>query len=366
MGTLRKGASLRLDHLSKLFGDVVAVDNIDLFVEPGEFLTLLGPSGSGKTTTLAMIGGFLEPSSGEVYVNDTPVSGLPSYKRGLGMVFQNYALFPHMTVFQNIAFPLKLRHLSRAEIASRVRSILEVVRLPGYGHRYPRELSGGQQQRVALARALVFNPEVLLMDEPLGSLDKQLREEMQLEIRRIHEELKVTIISVTHDQEEALTTSDRVAVMNQGRVEQVGSPEDIYERPTTSFVARFIGESNFFKGRVVDIHGKELLCRVDDELVLRSGLTEGICRGNLVTLAVRPERLVFLAGNERLPNMVEGVVEEVVYVGHSLRYQIRLAAGRLLSHKRPGSARGADVRQGDRVRVGWTVDDSITLRSETG
>lgn len=360
-----KGASLRLANLSKRFDDVVAVDNLQLVVPPGEFLTLLGPSGSGKTTTLAMIGGFLEPSSGEIFVNETPVSRLPPHKRDLGVVFQSYALFPHMTVFQNIAFPLRFRQASGGEIAARVRSMLDVVRLPGYDHRYPRELSGGQQQRVALARALVFNPDVLLMDEPLGSLDKQLREEMQLEIRRIHEELKVTIISVTHDQEEALTTSDRVAIMKQGRIEQVGTPEDVYERPATAFVAGFIGESNFFTGSITAIHGNELVLRTNDGLDLRALLTEGLSPGGLVTLAVRPERLVLLWGEERLPNMVEGMVEAVVYAGHSLRYQIRLGAERLITLKRPGAVRSMDVRQGDRVRVGWTVESCFTLRPET-
>src|SRR4051794_16533896 len=243
-GPVTAGLPLRLDRLNKRFGDFVAVDEISLEIAGGEFLTLLGPSGSGKTTTLMMIAGFTEPSSGHIRLGDRPIDALPSYRRGFGMVFQNYALFPHMTAAENIGFPLKMRGVSSNDRARRVAGALEMVRLPDFGARYPNQLSGGQQQRVALARALVYNPPVLLMDEPLGALDKKLREEMQLEIKRIQKELGITAIYVTHDQEEALVMSDRIAVMNHGEIEQVDGPSRIYEHPATRFVADFIGESN--------------------------------------------------------------------------------------------------------------------------
>ena len=243
-------------------GPVVAVDSVSLDIAPGEFLTLLGPSGSGKTTTLMMLAGFEIPSDGEIYVDDTAIAAIPPYKRNIGMVFQNYALFPHMTVGENIAFPLKMRGLSKSEIARMSKEALELVKLPGYEGRYPRQLSGGQQQRIAVARALVFNPRVLLMDEPLGALDKQLRESLQLEIKSLHDQLGVTIVYVTHDQQEALVMSDRIAVMNNGRIEQIGSPVALYDQPQSRFVASFIGESNFLSGRVLSCDGGRCLVEI--------------------------------------------------------------------------------------------------------
>ena len=245
------GAAVVLERLHKSFGPVIAVEDLDLAIEPGEFITLLGPSGSGKTTTLMMIAGFDYPTSGEIYIDGQPIVGVPPHRRDLGMVFQNYALFPHMTVAENIGFALKQRRVSKAETARSVAESLEIVRLRGYEGRYPRQLSGGQQQRVALARAIIFKPRALLMDEPLSALDKQLREELQLEIKRLHRQLGITFIYVTHDQREALILSDRVAVMNAGRIEQVGSPSDLYDRPANRFVASFVGESNFLAGTVV-------------------------------------------------------------------------------------------------------------------
>lgn len=362
--TIKHGASLRLENLTKHYVEVVAVNRINLYVEPGEFITLLGPSGSGKTTTLAMIGGFQEPSSGEIYVNDRPISGLPPYKRHLGVVFQNYALFPHMTVFDNIAFPLKFIQIPRAEVPERVRRMLEIVRLPGYERRYPRQLSGGQQQRIALARALVFNPSVLLMDEPLGALDKKLREEMQLEIRRLHQELEVTIVYVTHDQEEALTMSDRIAIMNHGRIEQLGDPTSIYKHPATAFVASFIGESNFFSGSVTAVQGEELILRTGAGLLLRAQRVNGVAPGEEARVVVRPERPVFMAEGESLPNLVEGVVEEVIYLGHTLRYHVRLSDDQLLIIRKPEAPHSLNVQLHERVRIGWTVEDCITLQAE--
>src|SRR5262252_3250474 len=245
-----KGAEVRLEGLVKTFGATRAVDGVTLTAQAGEFLTLLGPSGSGKTTTLSCVAGFAVPTEGEVFIGGTPVTFEPPFKRNVGMVFQNYALFPHMTVAENLAFPLRMRKRPAVEIRERVAGALALVQLEGLGGRAPRQLSGGQQQRVALARALVFEPPVLLMDEPLGALDRKLRIEMQLELKHLHARLGVTVIYVTHDQEEALTLSDHIAVMNRGRIEQVGTPLDLYENPRTRFVAEFIGESNVVEGTV--------------------------------------------------------------------------------------------------------------------
>ena len=284
------GASVRLEGLTKRFGEVVAVDSVDLEIRAGEFLTLLGPSGSGKTTSLLLVAGFQLPTSGEVWVDDQPIIYKPPHKRNLGMVFQNYALFPHMTVFDNIAFPLRMRRMSRQEIARRVAHSLEIVRLAGYEGRYPGQLSGGQQQRIALARAAVFDPQVLLMDEPLGALDKKLREELQIEIKHIQEALGVTVIYVTHDQEEALTMSDRIAVLNQGRIQQVGAPDQLYEAPENRFVADFIGESNMFRGTVMGTKDDALLVETEDGLRLLTSWLEDVRPGQQVSCVVRPER----------------------------------------------------------------------------
>src|ERR1700761_91584 len=263
-----QGASVALNNLEKRFDGVGAVRGISLDIQSGEFLTLLGPSGSGKTTTLMMIAGFETPSAGDIAIDGTSVVAMPPHRRNIGMVFQNYALFPHLTVAENIGFPLKQRGVPKAERTKLVGEALELVHLPGYGGRYPRQLSGGPQQRVALARAIVFQPRLLLRDEPLGALDKQLRENLQLEMRRLHADLGITFIYVTHDQEEALTMSDRIAVMHEGLIAQIGCPEELYDRPCNRFVAAFIGESNFLPGIV---HGFQ-----DNDIVVAS------CGGTLV------------------------------------------------------------------------------------
>jgi putative spermidine/putrescine transport system ATP-binding protein len=352
------GARVVFDRIEKRYGQVVAVDDISLDIAPGEFVTLLGPSGSGKTTTLMMLAGFEIPTAGEIYVDDIPIAAVPPYRRNIGMVFQNYALFPHMTVGENIAFPLQMRKMSRAEIARQMQEVLDLVGLPGYEARYPRQLSGGQQQRVAVARALVFNPRVLLMDEPLGALDKQLRERLQLEIKALHEQLGVTIIYVTHDQEEALVMSDRIAVMNDGRIEQCGLPTELYDEPATRFVATFIGESNFIDG-VVD--------RVDDGSVcveapgvgqLRAPARPGLTRGSSVALTVRPEKIV-AAENGVAPdmNVVTGTVEDVVFVGEMRRYVVVLPGGQRLVLKAQNRSGVQNFQRGDQIRVCWNVDD---------
>jgi len=319
------GAAVTLESVTKDYGnDIIAVDAVDLTIAAGEFITLLGPSGSGKTTTLNMIAGFVTPSSGRIAVDGVVVNDVPPHKRNIGMVFQQYALFPHMTVAENVAYPLKQRKVPKTQARQMVKDALAMVRLETYADRLPKSLSGGQQQRVAVARASVFNPKLLLMDEPLGALDKKLREALQLEFRRIHRELGATIVFVTHDQEEALVMSDRIAVFNEGRIEQLGTASELYESPATAFVANFLGESNVFRGDVqasqagVTISGAfgTLHCRSSD---VNSG------RGLAV---VRPERMELgvsgtldHAGDEQV-NRVQGRVKEIIYLGSEQRILI--------------------------------------------
>jgi spermidine/putrescine ABC transporter ATP-binding subunit len=355
------GARVVFEALEKWYGEVAAVDGVTLDIAPGEFVTLLGPSGSGKTTSLMMLAGFEIPTAGEIYVDDRPIAAVPPYRRNIGMVFQSYALFPHMTVGENIAFPLKLRRLKRDEVVRRTREVLELVQLPGYERRYPRQLSGGQQQRIAVARALVFNPRVLLMDEPLGALDKQLREGLQLEIKRLHERLGVTIIYVTHDQHEALVMSDRIAVLNEGQIEQVGTPAELYDAPATRFVASFIGESNFLAGRVLGGDGR--LCRVEVPGVgeVRAPGHDGAAPRQDVAVTVRPEKIVF-AEEAAAPaagqlNVLDARVDEVIFVGEMRRYEVCLAGEQRLVLKRQNRAGVRQYGRGDAVRVAWHVED---------
>ncbi len=343
------GATVRLTNIHQRFGDVVAVRDVNLEVQAGEFLTLLGPSGSGKTTTLNIIAGFLEPMTGEVYINEEPATFKAPHLRNIGMVFQNYALWPHMTVFQNVAFPLRMRRESRADIRKRVDETLAMVRLQGLETRLPRQLSGGQQQRVALARALVFNPALLLMDEPLGALDKKLREQMQLEIKHLQKTLGITVIYVTHDQEEALFMSDRVAVTNAGTIVQIGTPVDLYNRPADRFVADFIGESNFLSGKVQSIDaGSSCRLVTDGGSVLRGLLGHPAQPGDAVVAAIRPEkiRLQQTGGPPSEENTSQGSIVEVIYLGDWVKYRIELTSGETIVVKVPD-------RSGDEVhRVG--------------
>jgi spermidine/putrescine ABC transporter ATP-binding subunit len=354
------GLPLRLERLTKRFGEFVAVDQIDLDIVGGEFLTLLGPSGSGKTTTLMMIAGFTEPSSGAIWLADRPINALPSYRRGFGMVFQNYALFPHMTAAENIGFPLKMRGISGSDRGRRVASALEMVRLPNFGARYPNQLSGGQQQRVALARALVYNPPVLLMDEPLGALDKKLREEMQLEIKRIQEDLGITAIYVTHDQEEALVMSDRIAVMNGGRIEQIDTPGRLYEEPATRFVADFIGESNIIPllAGPVTTDGR-VDSRIGQLLVRQNGPAGQLQPA--MELIVRPEKLRFVSDDPHLDNVLTGTITEVVYAGDATKYRVRVTDDMVLTAKRQNRAGQAGYVAGDTVEIGWRAADGSTV-----
>src|SRR3954452_1336470 len=340
-----RGASLELTDLAKHYDDATALNGISLTIPAGEFVTLLGPSGSGKTTTLNMIAGFVRPDAGGIKMDGNPIEGIPPHKRNVGMVFQNYALFPHMTVHQNVVFPLKQRKVPKAESVIKVGDALELVGLAGYEKRYPRELSGGQQQRVALARALVSEPRFLLREEPLGALDKRLRESLQLEFRRIHKELGITFIYVTHDQGEALVMSDRIAVFNEGKIEQVGAAEDLYERPESLFVARFLGDSNVLAGVVDRQNGTPRLQTEGYQLLMPK--QPEVPNGEGAAIVVRPERLaVSSASGQGAPggNVLRGRVYEAIYMGGLRRLGIECSdTVRLLAQEQSGVGSTADV-----------------------
>jgi putative spermidine/putrescine transport system ATP-binding protein len=356
--------ALVLRGLRKQFGEAMAVDGVELAVRKGEFVTLLGPSGSGKTTTLRMIAGFTTQDEGTIEIGGDDMSRVPPHKRDVGMVFQNYALFPHMTAADNIAFPLQMRGVSRAQQQKRVADVLALVKLERYGQRYPRQLSGGQQQRIALARAVVFGPRLLLMDEPLGALDKKLREALQLEILRISRELGATVIYVTHDQEEALVLSDRIAIMDGGRILQLGSGEDLYERPSSLFVADFIGESNILRGEFSRDGDAGWLSRG----TWRWRVAGGALAGRDVTdgpaaLVIRPEQLLvesFEAEDVDGRNSLEASVTEVLYLGATRKVELALPDGAsAVSRQNAGS--GAEWHRGQRVRLSWAPSDGVLV-----
>jgi spermidine/putrescine ABC transporter ATP-binding subunit len=361
------GAEVRIERLTKRFGSGggAAVDDISLTIDPGSFFTLLGPSGSGKTTTLMMIAGFVFPTAGQIFVNHQSVAKLPPQDRQLGMVFQNYAVFPHLTVFQNVAFPLEVRKLPAGEIRSRVGEALELVRLSGYERRLPRQLSGGEQQRVALARALVFRPTVLLMDEPLAALDKNLRTHMQAELKRIQQHLHVTVIYVTHDQEEALTMSDRLAVMNKGRVAQVGTPAELYERPASRFVARFLGESNFLEGVVVRPGGDaDNLIAVEDGLQFLGRAAMPLSPGQKVTAAIRPEKFSAGAAGASASNRLQGRVAGLTYSGDSTRYLLDRGSGGTVVVKVQNQLGSPPFAVGEAVELSWHPAETLIFPAE--
>ncbi len=352
------------DRVSKSYdGRTLVVRDLDLHVGKGEFLTLLGPSGSGKTTCLMMLAGFEATTSGVIRIDGRSVHHLPPRKRGIGMVFQNYALFPHMTVGDNLAFPLEVRGLDPDDRRARVRRVLQLVRLDGLEHRRPGQLSGGQQQRVAIARALVFEPNLVLLDEPLGALDRRLREELQYEIRRIHRDLGVTMVYVTHDQHEAMVMSDRVAVFRAGVVEQVASPEALYEEPDCSFVARFIGENNRLPGRV--IHAREDICDVDVSGRRVQALRVVPCRnGDPVLLSIRPERVSIAPEPGMYTNEFDATVDDVTFLGDHLRIRVTVCGQSDFIVKIPNIVGHGAVLEGDRIRIGWTPTDSRVLNAE--
>ena len=354
------GASLSLDAVEKKYGGLVVLARTDLDVRPGEFFGLIGPSGSGKSTLLGMIAGFVPPSAGRILLNGTDIVSLPPYRRNLGMVFQNYALFPHMTVAENIAFPLRMRKLQRGEIETRVHRMLEIVRLAGLGERSPAQLSGGQQQRVALARAASYDPSLLLMDEPLGALDKNLREEMQYEIKRFHREIGATVLYVTHDQDEAATMSDRIAILNQGRIVQVGRPRELYEAPATSFVASFLGEANLFEVAAVSQSSPpRLRVETKDGLTLSANQPADF-EANAV-ICVRPEAIQIAKSAGAAANVLAGRVLDVVYTAGSLRYRVEVGGGRVVLVRRPLQRQAAVMEVGSPVYLSWDVSDTILV-----
>jgi putative spermidine/putrescine transport system ATP-binding protein len=356
-------AMVRLERCAKNYGAVTALQEIDLTVAKGEFVTLLGPSGSGKTTLLNLIAGMVAPSAGRIFIDGKDATDLRPSRRGLGMVFQNYALMPHMTVFDNIAFPLRVRKLPRAEIRRKVAAVLEMVQLPQVADRKPRELSGGQQQRISLARCIVYNPAIILMDEPLGALDKKLREDMQLEIKRLHRELGITMLYVTHDQEEALTMSDRIVLLTGGRVAQAGTPDELYHRPISTFVANFLGHSNLLEGRVEE-RGPPVRVRTSDAREFLAQPGAEVQPGQSVSVMVRPENVVITAASDatdEMENTIEGTVNESLILGGVIRHYVAIPDGRVfvsVELNRPG-LRVFD--KGGKVRLGWRAIDMRTL-----
>ncbi|MCG8706839.1 ABC transporter ATP-binding protein [Brenneria sp. 4F2] len=355
------GTALRLEGVTRRFGQAIAVDNLHLAVEPGEFVTLLGASGSGKTTTLMMVGGFTTPTSGRILIGGADVTHFPPAKRNLGVVFQNYSLFPHLSVFRNLAFPLEMRGMSGSVIRQKVASALEMVQLADKGHRLPRELSGGQQQRVALARALIFEPQALLMDEPLGALDKKLREHMQLELKRLHVSSGSTVLFVTHDQEEALTLSDRIAVMQDGRIAQIDAPQCLYEKPANRWVAEFIGQSNFIGGHIESIHSSGYDVRLDSGECVSGQGVDNLCGGQRAFAVLRPEK-IRLAAAGQLP--INAHIHEVLYLGHTVKVSVRLHDGTSLLVQAQNIDLENAIAPGVAVSLGWQPESLWFIAGE--
>jgi spermidine/putrescine transport system ATP-binding protein len=366
---------VELRNVTKRYDHTTAVENLSLQVYKGEFFSLLGPSGCGKTTTLRLIAGFETPTRGEVFISNQIVNDRRPYERDVNTVFQNYALFPHLTVARNIAFGLERKKTSQPEITQRVSEALELVQLAGLENRYPKQLSGGQQQRVALARAIVLKPQVLLLDEPLGALDLKLRKEMQLELKNLQHQVGITFIYVTHDQEEALTMSDRIAVMHKGQLEQIGTPQEIYEQPETRFVADFIGISNFFQVKVVSKIPSGLEAEMEQGQVVRLSQNhnasisseQSIEPGTKLQFSVRPERMRLVPeissrnGENRLP----GWIERKVYVGNATHFIVALSQAHkviVLSRSEGGESKNGSWMVGDKVCVEWYPKDSVILR----
>jgi len=321
---------------------------------------MLGPSGSGKTTCLMMLAGFETPTNGEIYLDKNPISNIPPHKRGIGMVFQNYALFPHMTVYENLAFPLRVRKISKEDIDKKVDKALSMVSLSGFENRMPGQLSGGQQQRVAVARALVFDPAVVLMDEPLGALDKNLRESMQYEIKHINESIGVTVVYVTHDQGEALTMSNRIAVFNDGKVQQLSSPDKLYEEPVNSFVAEFIGENNRFSGQVTDVSKDKCKVKLDDGSEILANPITVKSNGEKTIVSLRPERAL-INTKDKMENNFKGKIEEIIYHGDHTRVRLNLLGNKDFILKVPNSSANMDIKLGNQINVSWNSFDARAL-----
>ena len=352
---------VKFDKVDKSYdGKVLIVKDLNLDIAEGEFVTMLGPSGSGKTTCLMMLAGFETPTNGEIYLDKNPISNIPPHKRGIGMVFQNYALFPHMTVYENLAFPLRVRKVSKEDTDKKIDKALSMVSLTGFENRMPGQLSGGQQQRVAVARALVFDPAVVLMDEPLGALDKNLRESMQYEIKHIHESIGVTVVYVTHDQGEALTMSNRIAVFNDGKVQQLSSPDKLYEEPVNSFVAEFIGENNRFSGQVTDVSKDKCKVKLDDGSEILANPIVVKSSGEKTIVSLRPERAL-INTKEKMENNFKGKIEEVIYHGDHTRVRLNLLGNKDFILKVPNSSANMDIKLGNQINVSWNSFDARAL-----
>ena len=354
---------VEFDRVQKSYDGVsLVVKDLNLSVAKGEFLTMLGPSGSGKTTCLMMLAGFETATNGEIRLGGRPINLVPPHQRGIGMVFQNYALFPHMAVAENLAFPLEVRGIGRYEREAKIKRALDMVQMGAFAARRPAQLSGGQQQRIALARALVFDPALVLMDEPLGALDKQLREHMQFEIKHLHENLGITVVYVTHDQGEALTMSDRVAVFNDGVVQQLAPPDDLYERPANSFVAQFIGENNKLLGRIEEIEDGRALVRLDTGEVIDATPVNVSAKGQRTLVSIRPERVEFKP--EMMPegaHTIEAEVLEFIYMGDLYRTRLRVAGSDDFVIKSRNTLTQRRLQPGERIKIGWAPQDARAL-----
>ncbi len=345
---------VQFENIQKSYdGKNLIVKDLNLDIYRGEFLTLLGPSGSGKTTSLMMLAGFETSTSGKITLGGKVLNQLPPHKRDIGMVFQNYALFPHMTVAENVAFPLTVRRLAKSDIEERVTNALNMIKMCDIAHRYPSQLSGGQQQRVALARALVFEPRLVLMDEPLGALDKQLREHMQLEIKQLHDKFGLTIVYVTHDQSEALTMSDRVAVFHKGEIQQIDAPKVLYEEPKTAFVAQFIGENNQIHGTIASIDGDDCEVKLADGTLLKALAINIAAVGEATTVSVRPERILLGEAAKSCDNLVSGRIKEFVYLGDHIRLCLDTCGSDHFVVKIPAGQFDSNIKFGDELHIGW-------------
>ena len=348
------------DHVQKSYdGEKLVVKDLNLYIGKGEFLTMLGPSGSGKTTCLMMLAGFETATHGDILLGGKPINNIPPHRRGIGMVFQNYALFPHMTVGENLSFPLEVRKIGKSEREEKVRQALDMVEMGEFINRRPAQLSGGQQQRIALARSLVFEPDLVLMDEPLGALDKQLREHMQFEIKHLHERLGVTVVYVTHDQSEALTMSNRVAVFDDGIIQQLAPPDDLYERPENAFVAQFIGENNTLMGTVKKLDGKTATVTLTDGVETTALAVNCAGAGQATTLSIRPERVTI--GEDARENATDAEVLELIYLGDHIRCRMRVHGDDEFIVKVPNSAGTHELQVGSKTKVGWSADDCRAL-----
>lgn len=359
-------SDVQLIDVSKSYKSNDVVKSVNLDVKKGEFLTILGPSGVGKTTLLKIIAGFEKCNKGKIILNGNDITNLPPYKRNIGMLFQNYALFPHMTIFDNIAFPLKIRKMSKEKIKKKVFDILNRVRLSGFEKRYPRQLSGGQQQRVALARALVFNPPVLLLDEPMAALDKQLKKQMQTEIKQIQEDLGVTTISVTHDQEEALSMSSRVCVMHNGHISQIGRPKEIYNNPNNLFVAQFIGEANIIKGKVINIRDDIACINIfKNNTIYVNCKNKNLANGDELNIVIRPEKIKIVIGGNYAGCAFNAKIKEMIFIGEAIKIFVETESGNTLQIKCL-TTENYQLKPNDLVRIGWDEKDMTLFKNEGG